>query len=123
MIGILVILNDYFHDFATAVAIVASYMMLLLVRYVQRNDREGPRRFLVAVYPKTIHVTGGLVVLLLMAGIVRAFTYSSFEWDHTIGAEQVWLLIAKHIVMFSVFGYGLYLWIKMYKVVKAIKDK
>ena len=98
-------------------------MMLLLVRYVQRNDREGPRKFLVAVYPKTIHVTGGLVVLLLMAGIVRAFTYSSFEWDHTIGAEQVWLLIAKHIVMFSVFGYGLYLWIKMYKIVKAIRDK
>lgn len=122
MLGIFVILNDYFHDFATAVAIVLSYIMLLLVKYAQHNNKKGPREFLIRIYPKSVHITGGLVILLLMAGIVRSFTYRQFEWRNSMGNEQVWLLIAKHVVMFSVFGYGLYLWIKMYKIVKAVKE-
>ena len=123
MLGILVMLNDYFHDFATAIAIVLSYVMLLFVRYAQHNSQKGLTEFLLTIFPKAVHVTGGIVILLLMAGIVRAFTYSDFEWNYALGGEQVWLLVAKHIVMFSVFGYGLYLWIKMYRIVKDIREK
>jgi len=117
MLGILVMLNDYFHDFATAIAIISTYVMLLLLRHVQNDDKAGPKDFLLLIYPKAVHITGGIVALLLMAGIVRAFTYSWF------GSDQVWLLMAKHVVMFSVFGYGLYLWIKMHKVIKTMRGK
>ena len=123
MLGILVMLNDYFHDFATAIAIISTYLMLLLLRHVQNDDKAGPKDFLLLIYPKAVHITGGIVALLLMAGIVRAFTYSWFEWDPVVGSDQVWLLMAKHVVMFSVFGYGLYLWIKMHKVIKTMRGK
>lgn len=122
MISILVMLNDYFHDFATAVVIVLSYTVMLLVRYVQKDMKEGPKTFLFVIYPKAVHITGGLVILLLMAGIVRAFTYGQFEWNHMVGNDQVWLIIVKHIVMFSVFGYGLYLWVNMHKVFKSMRE-
>lgn len=123
MIGILVMLNDYFHDFATALAVVFTYLMLSMVTYVLKNDKQGPKTFLIMIYPKALHVTSGVVILLLMAGIVRAFTYSWFEWDHTVGGDQVWLLMAKHILMFSIFGYGVYLWIRMHKTIKHIRDR
>ncbi|OGP34317.1 MAG: hypothetical protein A2X87_01415 [Deltaproteobacteria bacterium GWC2_42_51] len=123
MISILVMLNDYFHDFATAVVIVLSYTMMLLVRYVQKDIQKDSIAFLFAIYPKAVHISGGLVILLLMAGIVRAFTYSQYEWNQMVGNDQVWLIIVKHIVMFSVFGYGLYLWVKMHKVLKLMKER
>lgn len=121
MIGILVMLNNYFHDFATALVVVCTYGMLLMVRYAEKNGGEDSKRMVLALYPKMMHLTGGSVVFVFMAGIVRAFTYKEFEWHDAAATGQVPALIIKHIILFILFAYGIYLWVAVHKKVKDIK--
>ncbi|MBI3752739.1 MAG: hypothetical protein HY266_01675 [Deltaproteobacteria bacterium] len=121
MIGILVMLNNYFHDFATALVVVCTYGMLLMVRYAEKNGGEDSKRMVLALYPKMMHLTGGSVVFVFMAGIVRTFTYKEFEWHDAVATGQVPALIIKHIILFILFAYGIYLWAAVHKKVKDIK--
>ena len=123
MVGILVMLNNYFHDFATAMLVVTTYVMVLIVRYASRSGAGDAARLAIALYPKMMHLTGATLVLLLMAGIVRSFTYSWFEWVGELGMAQIVLLGFKHVLMFSMVGYGIFVWVGVHKTVKAMKEE
>jgi predicted LPLAT superfamily acyltransferase len=123
MLGVLVMLNNYFHDFATALLVVSTYVMFLMVRYAEVSGGKPLKENVVGIYPTMVHITGATLVLLLMAGIVRSFTYKWFEWVEVLGRAQVFVLVFKHIVMFAVVGYGIYLWIGMHKRIKHMREE
>lgn len=114
-------LNNYYHDFATAVIIVCTYATVLMVRFAEREASGLFRKNLIKIYPRMLHVTGGSLVLLFMAGIVRSFTYKWFEWVEVMGMSQIVVVIFKHVLIFAVFGYGIYLWVGLHKRMKAIR--
>lgn len=120
-IAVLVMLNNYFHDFATAMVVVSSYIMLLMVRYAERNGSRDIREMVLAVYPKMLHVTAGAFIFLIFAGVIRTFTYKEFEWMEAAGRGQVIALMIKHAILFVLFGYGIYLWGIVRKRIKAIR--
>ena len=123
MIGILVMLNNYFHDFATALLVVCTYGMLLMVKYAERSWGHDSRQMILSLYPKMVHVTGGTLVFLLIAGIVRTFTYKEFEWHDAIATGQVAALMVKHVILFLLFAYGIFLWVRVHKKVKAFRQE
>lgn len=120
MIGILVMLNNYFHDFFTATFLVCSYSMVLLVRYVIGRGEES-KRLVVDIYPKLLHLNVGSVIFLFMAGIVRAFTYEKYEWANAIGTGQVPALMVKHALLFGLFFYAVFLWIGVHKKIQILR--
>ncbi len=121
MIPVLVMLNNLFHDLATAFIVIATYAVHLLVGYAERND-DNIRRWTVGVYPAMLHVTVVVFVLLLMAGIVRSFTYSWFEWVEGAGRVQIPVLIVKHIVLVAITIYGIYIWVQSHRRVKRLRE-
>lgn len=121
MIGILVMLNNYFHDFATALVVVCTYGMLFMVKYAERHGGEDSKRMVLALYPRMVHLAGGSVVFVFMAGIVRAFTYKDFEWNNAVESGQVMALMIKHVILFALFAYGIYLWLVAHKKIKTIR--
>lgn len=123
MVSILVMLNNYFHDFATALVVVCTYGMLLMMKYAEQSGGQDSRQMVLALYPKMVHVTGGSVAFVFIAGIVRAFTYKEFEWHDAIAAGQVAALMVKHVILFLLFAYGIYLWVIVHKKVKAMRKK
>lgn len=123
MIGILIMLNNYFHDFATAIVLVWSYSMVLMIRYVKTKGAVESKDMIVSIYPKMLHMNVAAVVFVLIAGIVRAFTYSEFEWAEAAGRGQVLAVIIKHILLFIVFFYGIYLWIGIHKTIKELRKE
>ncbi|MBI3755351.1 MAG: hypothetical protein HY265_04220, partial [Deltaproteobacteria bacterium] len=48
MVGILVMLNNYFHDFATALVVVCTYGMLFMVKYAERKGGQDSREMVLA---------------------------------------------------------------------------
>lgn len=123
MIGILVMLNNYFHDFATALVVVCTYGMLFMARYAEKKGGHDSKQMVLALYPKMVHLTGGSVVFVFIAGIVRAFTYKEFEWNNAVESGQVLALTIKHIILFILFAYGIYLWLVVHRKVKAMRKE
>jgi hypothetical protein len=123
MLGVLVMLNNYFHDFATALLVVSTYVMALMVMYAETSGGKLLKENVVETYPSMVHITGGTLVLLLMAGIVRSFTYRWFEWVDVLGRGQIFVLVFKHVIMFTVVGYGFYIWIGIHKRIKLMRKE
>ena len=121
MIPILVMLNNYLHDFATAMVVVTSYAMFLMVRYAEKEGADV-KRMVLRLYPKMLHLAAGSFIFLLFAGVIRTFTFREYEWLEAAGKGQVYVLVIKHILLFSLFGYGLYLWIRVHKRVKRMRE-
>ena len=102
--AILVMLNNYFHDLATAIFAVSAIAAWLLYR--SRALQQAPA----AVRP----VAAGLVkvgiaslVWTLLAGMIRGITYREYEWVEAAGRGQVPVLVLKHVILVSLVIAGL----------------
>lgn len=121
--GVFVMMNNYFHDVATAMLLVASLLMMFLIREVERHGNVEVKKMFVDLYPKMSHIIGGTIVFIVMAGIVRTFTYKEFEWANAVGNEQVPAIIVKHIVVVIFIIVGLKGWIRVHRRVKEMKEE
>lgn len=121
MTAVLVMLNNYLHDFATSMVVVSSYAMLLMVRYAEKSGGREIKDMVIRLYSKMLHLTVGSFIFLLFAGIIRSFTYKWFEWAEAAGRGQVIALMIKHALLFALFGYGIYLWVIVHRKVKALE--
>lgn len=116
-------MNNYFHDVATAMLLVASILMMFLIREVERHGNIETKRLFVDLYPKMSHIISGTIVFIIMAGIVRTFTYKEFEWANAVGNEQVPAIIIKHVLVVLFLFYGFRGWIRVHRRVKAMKGE
>lgn len=123
MIGILVMMNNYFHDLAAGIVFVCGVVMFVSVKKVQEMGlREGKELFL-GVYPTLVHIIGGSIIFMLFAGVIRTFTYKDFEWANAVGNAQVPAIIVKHILLGGIFFYGIALWVKSHRKVKEMRKE
>lgn len=116
-------MNNYFHDFATALVVVCTYGMLVMVMYADRNGDAVLKNMVLDLYPRMVHLTGGSVVFVFVAGIVRSFTYKQYEWHNAVATGQVEALMIKHVLLFILFAVGIVLWVKTHKKVKTFRKE
>jgi hypothetical protein len=96
--AVLVMLNNYLHDLATAVFAVSALAAYFLLR--SPAAREAPA----AVQPVIQGlVRVGTIALLwtLAGGVVRALAYKRYEWMEAVGKAQVPALVLKHVILVS----------------------
>lgn len=119
--AILLMLNNYCHDLATAVLFVLSLGMFFLVKEIVRN--EGNKDFVIAGKRIFKNLSAGAAVsflFIIILGIPRYIFFSRFElWD---AAKKgiVAALIFKHILLFAVVSFGIFYWLKLQKKIKAL---
>ena len=94
-----------------------------MVRYAEKSGGDDVQQMVLALYPKMVHITGGSVVFMFMAGIVRTFTYKDFEWNNAVEHGQVLALMIKHVILFILFAYGIYLWVIVHRKIKCLRNK
>ena len=121
--GIFVMMNNYFHDVATAMLVVASLLMFFLFKEVEKQKNNETKQLFVNVYGKLSHIIGGTIIFIIMAGIVRTFTYKEFEWANAVGNEQVPAIIVKHILVVFFLVFGLRGWIKVHRRVRKMREE
>lgn len=123
MIGILVMMNNYFHDLAAGVVFVCGVTMLVIVNKAEESSSREAREVFLAAYPNLVHIIGGAVIFMLFAGVIRTFTYKEFEWANAVGNAQVPAIIVKHIFLGGIFFYGIAQWVKAHKKVNRMRKE
>ena len=123
MIGILVMMNNYFHDLAAGIVFVSGVTMYVMVQKAIENDTKAAKEIVLGVYPKLVHIIGGSIIFMLFAGVIRTFTYKEFEWANAVGNSQVPAIMVKHVILGGIFFYGIALWIKAHRKIKEIRKE
>lgn len=121
-LGILLMMNNYFHDVATALLAASGVTMWIVVKrfeiYKDRTDHE----YFLSLYNGITKLARFSLYWILLGGIPRTIAYKDLEWANAVGKNQVPALIVKHILAFTIVGTGAYLWIKLNKKIKRIKS-
>lgn len=94
--AILVMLNNYLHDLATAVFAVSALAAWFLVRSPTARAAPEPLR---GVIDGLVRVGFVALAWTLAGGAVRALAFRRYEWMEAAGRDQVPALVVKHIIL------------------------
>ena len=120
--GILLMLNNYLHDVATALLLASAVTVWILARLHRRSGGPAVASFYVEAYRRLTRLAQIALVWILIGGVPRTLTYREFEWANAVGAGQVPALIAKHIVLVTAVTWGAILWIRLGREVRALEE-
>lgn len=110
MAEILVIMNNYFHDVATAFLASSALLMLAVTRLLpERRDAQVVQYF-IAVYHKFTLIAKAALAWILIGGIPRVIYYKQIEWTIALDNRIIPALIVKHVIMFSLVLIGIICW-------------
>lgn len=121
--GIVLMMNNYFHDVATALLLASGVALwLILNRLGTANDPEVLRYFL-SIHKGLLRLARASVVWIVLGGIPRTIFYTEFEWTNAAGKGQVPALMVKHVLFLLFIGAGLHLWSRINKKANAIRGQ
>lgn len=121
-LGIFIMLNNYFHDVATALLAASGVTMWIIVRKYENNTNPDVADYFLRIYKSVTKLAKFSLYWILIGGIPRTIAYKNFEWANAAGKSQIPALIVKHILAFIFVGTGVYLWIKLSKKVRMIRS-
>jgi hypothetical protein len=114
--ALLVMLNNYFHDLATAVFAVSAAAAYLMHRALQGEEAFGRVREVVASVIKLAYAALGWVIA---AGVIRSLAYEKYEWSEAAGKDQVSVLVVKHIILVAFVAAGVVALVRARKLLRA----
>lgn len=119
-LGILIMLNNYFHDVATALLAASGVTMWIVVKRYEKHRNPATLSYFIDLYRGITGLARFALYWILIGGVPRTIFYKDFEWANAAGKGQVPALIVKHILAFTFVGTGAYLWIKLSKKIKGL---
>lgn len=121
LVKVLIIMNNYFHDVATAMLLSSALIVWLLGR---KAEAEGPdaRRWFASAFPVLTKVALWSIAWIVIGGIPRTIFFQQVEWNMADPSNKYLFaaLMVKHAFMWIAVIAGSLLWVRMRKVAKAI---
>jgi hypothetical protein len=110
--GVFLMMNNYFHDVATALLAASGIVLgLIVVKYEAKED-EAAREYFGRIYSGTVRLARFTLFWILLGGIPRTLYFRTFEWKNALDHHQVPALIIKHVLALSFVALGAWLWKK-----------
>ena len=119
MTDILIIMNNYFHDVATAVLIAAAVVMWALERQATRSGEAADLATLGRAYPTLTRFAQGALAWIVIGGIPRVVFFNS----HDLGAirgDLVPAIIVKHVFEVAAVVAGVVLWRRVKRRIEGV---
>ena len=116
VIGIVVMLNNYFHDFAVAMLFVSLLVLRSFYRVHTRlgeSIRTPGMQYMYAAMNRVIFASW---VFIILGGVIRTLAYEQYEWSDAAGRGQIAALVVKHILLISLVIAGTILQIRLKKI-------
>ena len=120
--GVILMMNNYFHDVATALLLASAIAMWVIYKKFGDSDKPEVRDYFLRLYGSLTFLARFSLAWIILGGIPRTIFYTEFEWSHFAGKSQIPALIIKHILAFIFVGTGAYIWLKIRRKVKEIKE-
>ncbi len=121
-LGVAVMMNNYFHDVATALMMASAFVMHALVRIQAEMDTPTATLFFLKTYKRMITFFRYSLWWIIIGGVPRTVFYASFEWNHFADKQQVPALMVKHILMTVAVVYGIRAWRRLKIKVAGLRD-
>lgn len=116
--SILIIMNNYFHDVATATLLSSGVILWVLGRAAQKGDVAERKAFARAYKPLTRFAKGALIWIIL-GGIPRTIFFKTYEFIPAKDNDIILDLAIKHIFLVSMVIAGSILWVRLGKIAHA----
>lgn len=120
--GVIIMMNNYFHDVATALLMASGFALWAIVRKIDNTNEKQVIDYFLKIYNDLTRLAKFSLIWILVGGIPRTIFYVDFEWANAVGKNQVPALIIKHILAFTFVGIGAHIWIRFNKKVKRIRE-
>jgi hypothetical protein len=116
--SIVIIINNYFHDLATALLLTSAVILWVLGK---QAEKWGPaeRLALAKAYPTLVKFAKGAFVWIILGGIPRTIFFTRYEWDPATVHGIIPALMVKHVFMVTAIVIGALMWRRMAKLAKA----
>lgn len=114
--AILVLLNNFMHDFSAAGWLFATVLLYLIQK--KYPDQLSASKSFAGLANTLLSLTRWCLAGIIIFGIGRTLAYKKYEWSPIAGQPQVTLLIIKHIIFAIVFIAGSICYLKAARTIK-----
>lgn len=122
VLPVLIMMNNYFHDVATAVLLVCGCVLVALGRVSAETIAKESAVYRI-IFKYISRLAAGALAWIIIGGIPRVIFFKRYEWWDAANKGIVPALIAKHAVMTILVLLGLRLWLRLRHTVNAEADK
>ena len=119
--GVILMMNNYFHDVATALLLSSGIALWVMLRRLDDRAGEPVLRYFLRLHQAMTRLAKLSLVWIVLGGIPRTIYYTEFEWANAAGKGQVPALLVKHVLFFLFVGAGAHVWLKIRKRVREIR--
>lgn len=109
-LGVAIMMNNYFHDVATALLASSAFCLYAIVKVRDRLDTLEATLFFLQTHRVMVKFFRFAFWWIIIGGIPRTIFYTSFEWANAADKLQVPALMVKHVLMFALVVWGIYAW-------------
>ena len=121
-LGVAVMMNNYFHDVATALMMASAFALHAIVRIQASMNTPTATLFFLKTYREMCKFFKFSLWWILIGGVPRTIFYASFEWNHFADKQQVPALMVKHVIMATAVVYGIVAWRRLKKKVALLRE-
>jgi hypothetical protein len=89
MTEVLIVLNNYLHDFAIALVALAAMACVFLANHAERSNSAEVKGLFLFIYPRLSRVITGATIFVVAAAVVRVLNLSDFEWADATRNDQI----------------------------------
>ncbi len=109
-VGVAVMMNNYFHDVATALMMASAFVLHVIVRIEAEMNSPVATLFFLKMHRQMVKFFRFSLWWIILGGVPRTIFYASFEWNHFADKLQVPALMVKHVLMAAAVIYGIRAW-------------
>lgn len=120
--GVALMMNNYFHDVATALLLASAVALYAMLRAWERDGRPEAARFFVVIHGRMTKLARFSLAWIVLGGIPRTIWYGEFEWANAAGRGQVAALVVKHVVAAGFVAAGAWLWVRLRRRVAEARE-
>jgi hypothetical protein len=121
-LGVAVMMNNYFHDVATAMLAASAFTLHAIVRVQAAMNNPLATVFFLKTYRLMVKFFRFALWWIIIGGVPRTIFYRSFEWNHFADQLQVPALMVKHILMAALVVWGVYAWRRLKQKVARLQE-
>ena len=121
-LGVAIMMNNYFHDVATALLIASAFALHAVVRIQKSMETPEATVFFLKTYGLMVKLFRFALWWVILGGVPRTIFYTSFEWANAADKLQVPALMVKHVMIVTAVVWGVIAWRRLKKKVVLLRD-
>jgi hypothetical protein len=121
-VGVAIMMNNYFHDVATALLIASAFALHAIVRIQKSMETPEATVFFLKAYGLMVKLFRFALWWVILGGVPRTIFYTSFEWANAADKLQVPALMVKHVMIVTAVVWGIIAWRRLKKKVALLRD-